>query len=281
MILSTLQSMADGVQANVKRTTLGINVFCRIFDDCGKFSCPVISCITLIEAQSRFSLDSVSVRIPNTEIASQFRGWIKEDFSHRMTEALSGPSVTLFHAMTIGDFNAFANLFGRFLLESVPQCIFGSLEAVYQEYLFAYFSSAAEAMTVKPKWNTVMEATAGAGRTDMSFWNEKTGTINEVKRIEYWEKAGYRDTHERKLLTKAAKEALDQCDTRHYRAILPDTVTTVCEYGLAFLGPYCGIEARRLERVGEKWVVKETYTAEEDEVRRKDAYCIHPAEENP
>ena len=44
--------MADNVQANVKRTTLDIDVFCRIFDDCGKFSCPVISHIMLIEAQS-------------------------------------------------------------------------------------------------------------------------------------------------------------------------------------------------------------------------------------
>jgi hypothetical protein len=227
-------------------------------------------------------MDSVSVRIPNTEITSQFRGWIKKDFDHRMTKALSGPSVNLFCAMTDGNFKEFANLFGLFLLESVPKRIFGSVETVYQDYLFAYFSSAAQASAVKPKWNTVMETAAGTGRTDMAYWNEKWGVINKVKRIEYPEKKGYRDAHERKLLTKAAKEALDQCDMRHYHAIMPDSVTTVCEYGFAFLGPYSGIEARLLERVGGKWITKERYTAEEDEVRRKDAYRPQQAaEENP
>jgi len=82
--------------------------------------------------------------------------------------------------MTDGNFKEFANLFGRFLLESVPQRIFGSVEAVYQDYLFAYFSGAA---SVKPKWNTVMETAAGTGRTDMAYWNEEWGTINEVKSV--------------------------------------------------------------------------------------------------
>jgi len=53
-----------------------------------------------------------------------------------MTEALS--SVNIFRAMTDGNkFKEFVNLFGRFLLESVPQHIFGSVETVYQDYLFA------------------------------------------------------------------------------------------------------------------------------------------------
>jgi len=235
----------------------------------------------LIEAQSRNSVDTVSVCIPNAEIESQFRGWIKQDFGSRMTEDLSGPSVNLFRVMTDGNFKEFATLFGRFLLESVPQRIFGSVEMVYQDYLLAFFSSAAEARAIEPKWNMVMETPAGTGRTDMAFWNEKRGTIIEVKRIKYTGKKGYRNAHERQLLTEATKEALDQCDTRHYRAILPATVTTVCEYALAFLGPYCGIEARLLERVDTKWVIKEMYTSEEDEVRRKDTYCLRPAGESP
>jgi len=65
--------------------------------------------------------------------------------------------------MTTVNFKDFVILFGHFLLELVPQCIFSSLEAVYQENLFAYFSSAAKAMAVKLKWNTVMKAAAGAG----------------------------------------------------------------------------------------------------------------------
>jgi len=66
----------------------------------------------------------------------------------------------------------------------------------------------------------------------MGFWNGKTGTINKVKHIEHRKKEGYRDTHECIWLTKAVKEALDQCDMWHYHAIMPDTVMTVCEYGL-------------------------------------------------
>jgi len=268
--------MSDSVQ-NDERTTLDVDVFCGIFDNYGNISCAIISCIMLIEAQSQNSLDSAFVCIPNAEIKSQFRRWIKQDFGSRMTEDLSGLSVNLFRVMTDGNFKEFATHFGRFLLESVPRRIFGSVEMVYQDYLFAYFSSAAEARP-EPQWNMVMETLAGTGRTDMAYWNEKRGTIIGVQRIEYTGKKGYRNAHE---LTKATKDALDQCDTRHYRAILPATATTVCEYAFAFLGPYCGIEARLVERVGTKWVIKEMYTAEEDEVRRKDAYCLQPAEENP
>ena len=156
----------------------------------------------LIEAQSQISEDSVYVCIPNAEIRSQFRRWIKRDFSSRMTEDLSGPSVNLFRVMTDGNFKEFAIHFGRFLLESVPQRIFGSVEMVYQDYLFAYFSSATEARAIQPKWNMMMETAAGTGRTDMVYWNEKRGTIIGVKRIEYTGKKGYRNAHERELLTK-------------------------------------------------------------------------------
>ena len=43
-------------------------------------------------------------------------------------------------------------------------------------------------------------------------------------------------------------------------------VTTICEYGIVFLGPCYGVEAHILERVDGKWVTEGVgYTAEVDE----------------
>jgi hypothetical protein len=45
------------------------------------------------------------------------------------------------------------------------------------------------------------------------------------------------------------------------------------EYGIAFLGPYCAVTGRLLERKpGEEWVVKENYTSKMDEKRRFELY---------
>jgi hypothetical protein len=229
----------------------------------------------LIGAQfpsSRVDSATATVRIPNAEIQSEFRKWIQEDFRGRMTQDLYGSSVALFHTMVDGKFSEFAKTFGEFVLTMIPQRIFGSVETVYQEYLYAYFSSAADAIMVKPTWTTMMEIVAGDGRSDMIFYQNESGIIIEVKRLPHTKKEGYRDVG-RVLLSHEPKKALQQCDTRHYRAIMPEGVTTICEYGLAFLGPYCGVEARIVERVGGKWVTGVEYTAEEDEERRKDIYC--------
>jgi len=95
-----------------------------------------------------------------------------------------------------------------------------------------------------------------------------------VKRLPHPDKKGYRHDIEGRQLSQETMEALKQCDTRNCRAIMPDGVVTICEYGLAFLGPYCGVEGRLIEKVGEQWVTKATYTAQEDEKRRKNTYCL-------
>ena len=85
-------------------------------------------------------------------------------------------------------------------------------------------------------------------------------------------KKGYCDQEE-SLLSEATNEALNQCDTRHYRAGMPEGVITIVEYGIAFLGPYCAVEARMLDRQNGKWIMRPTkYSVSADEKRRRDTY---------
>jgi len=226
----------------------------------------------LIGVQSDISLDaSTSVRIPNAEIQTEFRGWIREDFHSRMTPELSETSIRQFNLMVNGDFAEFAESFGNFFFREAPACIFGSRESAYQEYVNAYFSSAAHALQVRPKWTVKMEVGAGLGQAGIVFYNE-VGVIVEVKCFSHDKKEGYHN-QERKQLSSGTKEALLQCDTRHYRLMMPKHVNTIYEYGLAFLGPYCGVEARILKKENGSWVTESAYTADEDENRRQRTYC--------
>jgi hypothetical protein len=218
----------------------------------------------LIGVQSDISLDaSASVRIPNAEVHSEFRGWIQEDFRRRMTPELSETSIGQFNLLVNGHFAEFAESFGSFFFGEAPACIFGGRESAYQEYVYAYFSSAA--LKVRPKWTIKMEIGAGLGY--IVFYNE-VGVVVEMKRFSHGKKEGYRD-QEHKQLSNGTKEALLQCDTRHHRSMMPERVNTVYEYGLAFLGPYCAVEARVLKKVDGTWITNRVYTAEEDEKRRQ------------
>ncbi len=69
-----------------------------------------------------------------------------------------------------------------------------------------------------------MEVGAGLGRAYILFNNE-VGVVVEVKCFSHDKKEGYRD-QERKLLSSGTKEALLQCDTRHYRST-PEHVTNM------------------------------------------------------
>jgi len=213
------------------------------------------------------------VRIPNFEIQSQFRNWIRTDFERRMAKAglEYGPSVSLFRDMVDGNFSEFSKAFGEFVLTSMPQRIFGSHESVYQDWVHAYFACVAGAMRDK-KWTTRMEQVAGDGRADVILHDDEKGTILELKRLPHPKKKGYRDQEE-SLLSKATNEALDQCDMRHCRAVMPEGVITIVEYGIAFLGPYCAVKARILDRQNEKWITRPTeYSVSADEKRRRDTY---------
>jgi len=187
-----------------------------------------------------------------------------------MTEAAHGTSVLLFLDMVDGKFSKFAKDFGNFVLTAMPQRTFGGVESVYQHHLYVHFSSA-ESAPKNSKWQTMMEVTAGDGRSNIIIHDDKKGAILKLKRYEHKKKAGYREKEE-SLLSKGTNEALDHRDTRHYGAVMPEGVTTTCEYGISFLGPYCGVEARMLNRVHGEWVTQTEYSADDDENRRKVAY---------
>jgi len=112
----------------------------------------------------------------------------------------------------------------------------------------------------------MMEVTAGDGRSNIIIHDEKRGAILELKCYEHKRKAGYREKEE-SLLSKGTNEALDHRDARHYQAVMPEGVTTICEYGISFLGPYCGVEACMLKRVNGEWVTQAEYSADDDEKR--------------
>ena len=60
-----------------------------------------------------------------------------------------------------------------------------------------------------------------------------------------------------------------------YRASMKDHVTKLHEYGLAFLGPYCAIVGRSLERQqGGSWVITNTYDSIKDEESRQLLYTL-------
>jgi hypothetical protein len=106
---------------------------------------------------------------------------------------------------------------------------------------------------------------------------DNTGVIHEHKREPFTlqdKQEGYSSSQHQRL-TKKAEEALVQLEARQYRASMRDHVTKLREYGLAFLGPYCAIVGRSLERKqGGTWVITDTYGAVEDEERRKLLYTL-------
>jgi len=140
----------------------------------------------------------------------------------------------------------------------MPAQFLGNREEVYQAYVSAFLTATAQAMSVMPKW----ERCSGLGRLDLVIQRptEKYGAIQEYKRIKLTKKDkrdGYGDSQGRRL-TKHADDVLKQIETRLYRARMLPTVTELREYGIAFLGPYCAITGRLLERKrGEGWIVKE------------------------
>lgn len=63
-------------------------------------------------------------------------------------------------------------------------------------------------------------------------------------------------------------------ETSRYRTVAKDHVTELREFGLAFLGPYCAVVGRLLERDrGDNWKV---HSADKDEARRAEMYKAVP-----
>ena len=102
-----------------------------------------------------------SVRIPNAEIQIEFRGWIRKDFHNHMTLETS---IGQFNLLLNGHFAEFAESFGSFFFREAPARLFGGRESAYEEYVYAYFSSAAHALKVRSKWTIRGRSWAGPSK---------------------------------------------------------------------------------------------------------------------
>jgi hypothetical protein len=224
----------------------------------------------------------ILVRIPNFEIQGKFRQWLRNHISRHMEPEMKSTSVDLFRKMVSGDMASFAGQFGRLIWDTMSIAFLGHKEFVYQAYVCAFFAAASDASTAlepgfERAWDVRIEQCTGVGRLDLVLqrMGDDTGILHEHKREPFTpqdKKEGYSDL-QCKRLTKKAEEALVQLETRQYRASMRDHVTKLHEYGLAFLGPYCAIVGRSLERKqGGGWVITDTYESVKDEERRKLLY---------
>jgi hypothetical protein len=203
-----------------------------------------------------------------------------------MPQEIKSKTIGLFREMVSGDMSSFAAQFGRLIWDTMPIEFLGRKECVYQAYVCAFFTAASDASTAlerrnKSAWEVQVEKCAGIGRLDLILqrMGDDTGVIHEHKRDPFTlkdKREGYSNSQHQRL-TKKAEEALVQLETRQYRASMRDHVTKLREYGLAFLGPYCAILGRSLERKqGGTWVITDTYGAVKDEKRRKLLYTSQP-----
>jgi hypothetical protein len=234
-----------------------------------------------VELDSR---KEITVYIPNGEIRGVFRAWLRRYMVARMAEDTLKPlCIQLFQTMVQGPMASFAEQFSKLVWEILPKEFLGSRENVYQSYVSGFMTAAAEAaaaadLSNRATWDIRVEANAGIGRLDLVLQRagDNTGVIHEHKRIKQTEtdkkKKGY-GSSQRTRLTRKTNEAMNQLNTRAYRAAMKNHVTQLREYGIAFLGRYCAIEGRLLERSqGGPWVVKESYTANSNETCRAQLY---------
>ena len=203
-----------------------------------------------------------------------FDQWIDTDLTTRLTPMRLGRRTEFFRNVVYGPMASFADEIRGIVYEEMPTQLFGGTEKIYQLSLRSYISGGSRALSVTPKWQIDTEIPAAAGRLDLTIHSagDKNASNIELKQELHAEKRGYGES-ERKKLTRMTGEAMAQTELRHYRAQLPAYVTELREYGVAILGPYCAIEGRLLVReVGGQWVIKESYTSEQDEDARTRRY---------
>jgi len=120
-----------------------------------------------------------------------------------------------------------------------------------------------------------VEHCSGIGQLDLRLVSDHEAVIQEYKRIKLTKKdkdSGYGGS-QRKRLTKAAEKGLGQIEIKGYRTQLPDQVTKLREFGIAFLGPYCAIVGHSLKREpGGEWRIRKVYNAERNERHRDRLY---------
>jgi hypothetical protein len=218
---------------------------------------------------------TLSVRIPNREIRSVYDGWLRSHLRESIRAPdLDIPSKALFEAMIQGDFSKFAHGL-RVLSHKVTYRIFGSKEAVYQGFMYAFFL----ATSPNNRWVIHVEPDGGVGRLDLEVWHpdDHRAVIHEYKNNK-WVTADKKASHPSnvQLLTKSSEEALNQIQTKQYRNILNDKpiVTELHEYGIAFMGTCCAVVGRTLSRKGpgDMWKIEKSYNGDKDEASRAQMY---------
>ena len=105
-----------------------------------------------------------TVCLSNNEIWSEFRRWLHTYLVKCIvTKQLRASSVNLFHTMVSGAMDLFAMDFGKLISTTMRGQIFGSKEVIYQAYVCALFTAAAEATKVNPGWEIEVERYSGIG----------------------------------------------------------------------------------------------------------------------
>jgi hypothetical protein len=228
-------------------------------------------------------MESMIVHLPNNKIRSVFHQWLHTYITKCITaKCLRAPSIDLFHIMVSDAMSLFAIDFGKLILATMPGQFFGSKEVVYQAYVCAFFTAAAEATQASPNWEVEVDRYSGVGCLDLIIqqMGGNHAIIQEHKHIKFSKKdktEGYGES-QRKQLTKIAEKALTQIETKHYCTMIRDHVTELCKLGLAFLGPYCAVEGHLLRRDhGGQWTIWKVYTTEQDEARRAEMYRMAPS----
>jgi hypothetical protein len=224
------------------------------------------------------SKKAISAQIPNHEIRSLFRRWLLDHFTDRVRrEGKTEDCIEMFEDMVSGSMTSFAKALSKLIWQTMPTQFLGRKKFVYQAYVCAYITCASQFSSDQGVWVVDVEQCAGIGRLDLILYRGDEAVIQEHKRIALSEsdkRSRYGDS-QRERLTTGVEDGLTQIDVKGYRARLPDQVTRLREFGIAFLGPYCAIVGRSLKRTaGGQWKIKKIYTGERNERHRDWLYIV-------
>jgi len=214
-------------------------------------------------------------QIPNHEIRSLYHEWLRDHLKDYVNKSstLTIECVDIFQNMVSGRIDSFAKRFSKLIWRTMPTQFLGCREYVYLAWVCGFFSTASQ--IASPTWVVDVEHCSGIGSLNLRMLSDDEAVIQEHKRIKLTKtdkKSGYGDS-QRKRLTKAAEKGLGQIEIKGYRSRLPDQVTKLCEFGTAFLGPYCAIVGHSLEREpGGEWRIIKLYNAERNEGHRDQLY---------
>jgi hypothetical protein len=221
----------------------------------------------------------IAAELPNDEIRSLFREWLRDHFTDRVKSEsnITVDCIELFQDMVSGSMSSFARRFSRLAWQTMPTQFLGCKEFVYKAYVCAFITAASQIASCNQSvWEVDVERCSGIGRLDLILYRVDEAIIQAHKRIKLSDKdkrSGYGGPICQRL-TKAAEDGLRQLEVKGYRAGLATDVVKLREFGIAFLGPYCAIVGRSLKRQpGGQWKIQKSYTAERNEKYRDRLYA--------